>query len=169
MRIAVAADHAGYDLKETIVRGLAEDGHQPVDCGCHGQERVDYFDYTLEVVAKIVADECERGICLCGNGYAMAMLANRFPGIRAAVCHDSFTARTVVEMGDANVISIGARVVGAELALELVRAWLASHFRSEVERYARRLERISALERELVAPGWRSVLARHATPLRDAR
>ena len=141
---------------------LAEAGHETADCGCHGPEPVDYMDSTVVLVQEVASGACERGICLCGNGYAMAMLANRFPGIRAAVCHDSFTARTVVEMGAANVISIGARVVGGELALELVRIWLASEFRSDVERYTRRLDRLEALERELVVPEWRSILARFA-------
>ena len=161
MRIALAADHAGFELKKSVGRMLADAGHETVDCGCHGPEPVDYIDPTLGLVQEMVSGACERGVCLCGNGYAMAMLANRFPGIRAAVCHDSFSARTVVEMGAANVISIGARVVGRELALELVEIWLASEFRSDVERYARRLERLEALERELAVPEWRSVLRRH--------
>ena len=162
MKLALAADHAGFELKTSVGRMLADAGHETVDCGCHGLEPVDYLDPTLALVQAMVSGGCERGICLCGNGYAMAMLANRFPGIRAAVCHDSFSARTVVEMGAANVISIGARVVGKELALELVEMWLASKFRSGVERYARRLERLEALERELVVPEWRSILARHS-------
>jgi ribose 5-phosphate isomerase B len=162
VKLALAADHAGFELKQSVGRMLAEAGHEIVDCGCHGIEQVDYLDPTLALVEQMVSGACERGICLCGNGYAMAMLANRFPGIRAAVCHDSFSARTVVEMGAANVLSIGARVVGEELALELVEIWLASRFRSDVERYARRLERLEALETELVVREWRAVLARQA-------
>lgn len=164
MKLALAADHAGFELKQSVARMLAAADHETVDCGCHGPEPVDYIDSTLRLVHELVSGSCTRGVCLCGNGYAMAMLANRFPGVRAAVCHDSFSARTVVEMGAANVISIGARVVGEELALELVRIWLASDFRSDVERYARRLERLEALERELVVPEWRSILARYADP-----
>jgi ribose 5-phosphate isomerase B len=164
VRVAVSADHAGFELKEHVTRVLEAEGFEVADLGCHGPEPVDYLGFTLAVVEEIVTGRSERGICLCGNGYAMAMVANRFPGVRAAVCHDPFTARTAVEMGAANVISIGARVIGRELALDLVRLWIASEFRSDVERYARRLEQLEELDRALVAPGWRAVLDRYATP-----
>lgn len=167
IRVALACDHAGFPLKEPIAAAVREAGHETVDCGCAGLEPVDYLEYTLAAVEHLADGRCERAIFLCGNGYAMAMAANRFPGVRAAVCHDSFSARTVVEMGAANALSLGSRVVGEELALELVRIWLRSEFRGDVDRYARRLARLEALERELAAPDWRKILACYAAPTRD--
>lgn len=162
MRIALASDHAGYPLKEAVARWIREAGSEPVDCGCDGLEPVDYLEFTLAAVSQLTSGQCERAILLCGNGYAMAMVANRFPGVRAAVCHDPYSARTVVEMGGANTLSLGARVVGPDLAGELVRIWLESRFRADVERYVRRLEKLEAFDRSLAATGWRPTLAESA-------
>lgn len=159
MRIALASDHAGFDLKERL-RPLAEgNGHDVVDCGCWSRDRVDYLEYTLSAVVRLTRGECDRAILACGNGFAMAMVANRFPGIRAAVCHDSYSARTSREMGDSNILVFGARVVAAEYAAELAAIWLATGFRGEEdERYAQRLEAVRLLDTLIVAPDWLSRL-----------
>jgi ribose 5-phosphate isomerase B len=129
--IAIASDHAGFKLKQYLLAQFAREKVDFIDCGCISEDRVDYIGYTLKVVSLIADSTCERGILLCGNGFAMAMLANRVPGMRAAVCHDAYTARTAREMGNANIISLGARVVGLELAWELTRIWLNSEFHIE--------------------------------------
>lgn len=159
MKIAIGSDHAGFALKQFLKPRLEEAGHEVVDVGCYSPERVDFPEYTLKVVWNMVSGNCERGIFTCGNGYAMAMLANRIPGMRATTCHDAFTARTSKEMGDSNIVSIGARVVGAELAWDLVQIWLKSEFRGKtVPRYARRLEQLAELDKRFAAVGWRDAL-----------
>lgn len=160
VRLALAADHAGYELKQRVAARLVEADHEIVDRGCHAKTSVDYVDFTLAAVRDVVDGVCERAILFCGNGYAMAMLANKFPGVRAVVAHDVFTARTAVEMGAANVLSLGARVVGADVAEGLVDTWVRARFASDVPRYSRRLERVEELEQELAAPDWRAVLER---------
>ena len=161
-KLALASDHAGYQLKTYIISHLTQDGIDFIDCGSDSDEVVDYIDYTLKVIQLIARDECQRGIFFCGNGYAMAMLANRAPGMRAAVCHDAFTARTALEMGGANIISLGARVVAPELAWELVSVWLQSRFRGEdTPRYARRLRRVADVEPLFARSDWQGQLANY--------
>lgn len=174
MRIALASDHAGFDLKERL-RSLVEGkGHELVDCGCRSRDRVDYLEYTLAAVSRLTSGECDRAILSCGNGFAMAMVANRFPGIRAAVCHDSYTARTSREMGDSNVAVFGARVVAIEYAAELAEIWLTACFRGEEEaRYLERLEAVRLLDTLIAVPDWSSRLesqlpaTRFASPRRS--
>ncbi len=159
MKIAMGSDHAGFALKEYLKPRLKDAGLTIVDCGCHSAVRVDYLEYTLKVVWELVSGNCELGVVVCGNGYGMAMVANRIPGIRAAICHDAFTARTSKESGGSNIISLGARVVGPELAWELVQVWLKAEFKGKtVQRYARRLEELAKLERLIAAAGWRDAL-----------
>lgn len=159
MKVAMGSDHAGYALKEFLKPRLEEAGVEIVDCGCYSAARVDFPEYTFKVVWELVSGACERGIYTCGNGYAMAMLANRIPGMRATICHDAFTARTSKEMGDSNIISLGARVVGPELAWDLAQIWLKSEFRGKtVPRYARRMEQLAELEKRFVAATWRDTL-----------
>ena len=160
MRVGIAADHAGFGLKEYLKPHLTSLGHEVRDFGCTSDtEPVDYPFATLAVADQLIDGGLDRAIYVCGNGYAMAMLANRIPGVRAAVCHDIFTARTCAEMGAANAISLGARVVGRELALDLVKVWLAAEFQgSVIERYRRRLDEVEAIERELFGHAWRSRL-----------
>jgi RpiB/LacA/LacB family sugar-phosphate isomerase len=159
MKVALATDHAGFVLKEYIKARLLEEGFEVVDCGCHSTKPVDYPPYALSLAWQVVSGNCERGIGFCGNGFTMAMLPNRIPGIRATICHDAFTARTSKEMGDSNIISLGARVVGCELAWELVRIWLNAEFLGKaVPRYARRLAELQELEQLFADPHFRERL-----------
>jgi ribose 5-phosphate isomerase B len=147
MRIAFAADHAGWPLRTRVLDELAAAGHELVDCGT--PERVpgdDYPDVAAAVAAAITSGRAERGILVCGSGVGAGIAANKVVGIRASMCHDSFSARQGVEDDNMNVLCLGARVVGVELAAELVRDFLAARF-SGAERHRRRLGKISAMER----------------------
>jgi ribose 5-phosphate isomerase B len=165
MKVALGSDHAGFALKEYIRQKLEEEGKVEIsDLGCYSPEVVDYPPVTLAVASAVARGEVERGILFCGNGYAMAMLANRLPGARATVCHDCYTARACREQGAANIISLGARVIGQELALELVRIWLASEFAGDrVPRYARRLAEVERLDKLLTHPAWQENLQAYLT------
>jgi ribose 5-phosphate isomerase B len=147
MRIAVGADHAGFELKALIIDRLDQDAHQVLDLGTHSTEPVDYPDYARSVAEAVLRGDAERGILVCGSGVGASVAANKLPGIRAGLCHDTYSARQGVEHDDMNVLCLGARVIGPELALELVRTFLAARFSGE-ERHRRRLAKIEALERE---------------------
>jgi ribose 5-phosphate isomerase B len=145
MRIALAADHAGYEMKRDLAAALAKAGHEILDLGTHTSAAVDYPDYA-EAVAEVLREgQVERGIIVCGSGAGVSIAANKFPGIRAAVCHDCYTAHQAVEHDDMNVLCLGARVVGANLAREIVATFLAAKFTGE-ERHLRRLAKIHDFE-----------------------
>ena len=147
MRVAFAADHAGWPLRARIFDEMAAGGHEVVDCG--GPEPVpgdDYPDAAAAVAAAITAGRAERGILVCGSGVGAGVAANKVVGIRASMCHDSFSARQGVEDDNMNVLCLGARVIGVELAAELVRDFLGARF-SGAERHRRRLGKIAAMER----------------------
>ena len=147
MRVAVAFDHRGVKLRERILDELERLGHQVVDLGTDRSEpRIDYPDKAREVAAAIRGD-AERGILVCGSGVGASVAASKIDGVRAATCHDTYSARQGVEHDDMNVLCIGSEVVGPELAAELVKAFLAAEFDGG-ERYRRRLEKIEAIERE---------------------
>lgn len=116
MRVAVGADHAGFELKEVIAAYLRHHGHEVIDKGTHGEEPVDYPDYAEAVGKAIVGGEAERGVLVCGSGVGASVSANKIPGIRAGLCHDTYSARQGVEHDDMNVLVLGARVIGMELA-----------------------------------------------------
>jgi ribose 5-phosphate isomerase B len=148
MRVAVAADHGGYPLNKRIIGVLERDQHQVIDLGTNdGSRSDDYPDYARALVSEIRAARAERGILICGSGVGAAIAANKFPHIRAGLCHDTYSARQGVEHDDMNVLCLGARVVGAELALELVRAFMGASFTGE-ERHARRVAKIADIEQE---------------------
>jgi ribose 5-phosphate isomerase B len=147
MRIAVGADHAGFELKALIIERLTRDGQQVLDLGTHSTEPADYPDYARSVGEAVLRGEAERGILVCGSGVGACVAANKLAGIRAGLCHDTYSARQGVEHDDMNVLCLGARVIGPELALELVQTFLAARFLGE-ERHRRRLAKIEALERE---------------------
>ena len=146
MRVAVAADHAGYEMKRDMVAALTGQGHEVVDLGTHSAAPVDYPDSAQAVAQAIQSQDAERGICVCGSGAGVSIAANKFQGIRAAVCHDVYTAHQAVEHDDMNVLCIGARVIGPALAGEIVAAFLGAAFSGE-ERHRRRLGKILEFER----------------------
>ena len=146
MRIALAADHAGYLLKNELKSKLSEQGHEVTDLGTNSAASVDYPDSAEAVAAAILGGQAERGIIVCGSGAGVSIAANKFPGIRAAVCHDTYTARQAVEHDDMNVLCLGARVIGGALAIDLACAFLAAQYAGE-ERFQRRLDKVLAIER----------------------
>jgi len=151
MRIALSADHAGYGLKQELAAKLAQQGHDILDLGTHSSAPVDYPD-SAEAVAVALRDrQAERGIIVCGSGAGVSIAASKFPGIRAAVCHDTYTAHQAVEHDDMNVLCVGARVIGAALALEISEAFLEARFSGE-ERHQRRLNKVNAIERRFAIP-----------------
>jgi ribose 5-phosphate isomerase B len=148
MRVALAFDHRGVKLRERIREELAALGHDVLDLGTDAPEPpVDYPDKAREVGEAIRSGDAERAIFVCGSGVGAAIAACKLPGVRAAICHDTYSAHQGVEHDDMNVLCIGSGVVGADLAAELVRAFLAAKFDGG-ERYRRRLEKIEAMERE---------------------
>jgi ribose 5-phosphate isomerase B len=149
MIIAVGADHAGFLLKEYVVDFLKQLGHEVHDLGAHNTEPSDYPDFSLAVAGDILLKNAERGILICGSGVGACVAANKFPGIRAATCHDSFSAHQGVEDDNINILCLGARVIGNELAKELVKIWVSSEF-SGAERHKRRLAKVEKIEREFL-------------------
>ena len=146
MRIVIGADHAGFDLKQIIAADLRRKGHEVIDKGTDSNAPVDYPDFA-EAVAKVLLDaRAERGVLICGSGVGASVSANKIPGIRAGLCHDSYSARQGVEHDDVNMLVLGARVIGVELACDLVEHFLAAKFSGE-KRHRQRLEKIKALER----------------------
>lgn len=146
MQIALGCDHAGWPLKETVAELLRRAGYHVVDVGAHVYDAEDdYPDFAYAVAELVAAGRCARGIVICGSGVGAAIVANKVPGVRAAVCHDTFTARQGVEDDDVNVLCLGARVVGPGLATDVVRAWLEARFSGE-NRHARRLAKLMEIE-----------------------
>jgi RpiB/LacA/LacB family sugar-phosphate isomerase len=146
MRIAVGADHAGFDLKQILVADLRRRGHEVIDAGTTSVDPVDYPDFAEAVSKMIMSGAAQRGLLICGSGVGASVSANKIPGIRAAVCHDAYSARQGVEHDDMNILVLGARIIGIELARELAEGFLAAKFTGE-ERHRRRLEKIAALEK----------------------
>ena len=147
MKIAVSCDHAGFPLKAGIIALLRQLGHSVEDLGTNSTDPVDYPDYARAVAEAVVSGRCERGVVLCGSGVGASIAAAKVPGVRAAMCHDTFSARQGVEDDDMNVISLGARVIGPSLAAEVVRAFTGAKF-SGLERHVRRLAKINAIEED---------------------
>jgi ribose 5-phosphate isomerase B len=145
MRIAVGADHAGVEMKRDLAATMAQQGHEILDLGTHSSAAVDYPDIAEAVAAAIRNGQVDRGVIICGSGAGVAVAACKFPGVRAAVCHDCYTARQAVEHDDLNVMCLGSRVVGPALARALVDAFLGATFTAE-DRHLRRLAKIDAIE-----------------------
>jgi ribose 5-phosphate isomerase B len=148
MKLAIASDHAGFAMKEHLRPWLAELGHDVTDCGAHDGNPSDYPDFAQAIAGEVLAGRAERGILLCGSGVGASIAANRFPGIRAALAHDAFSARQSVYDDNANVICLGPRVIGEELAKVLLAIFLDAEF-SHLERHERRLEKLRAIEGKL--------------------
>ena len=146
MIVAIGTDHAGFPLKAIVADTIQRAGHEVLDCGAYDLDPDDdYPDFAAAVAQAIGEGRARRGILVCGSGVGASVAANKFRGIRAALCHDTFSARQGVEDDDMNVLTLGARVVGPSLAEELVRAFLAAEF-SGAERHRRRLEKIAQFE-----------------------
>lgn len=146
MKVAIGADHGGYPLNETIIAFLEREGHSVLDRGTHrGDLPDDYPDYAYDVGRLVQTGEAERGILVCGSGVGASVAANKMHGIRAAVCHDTYSAHQGVEHDNMNVLCLGARIIGPALALELVTAFVAADFSGE-ERHVRRLGKVDAIE-----------------------
>jgi ribose 5-phosphate isomerase B len=148
MRIAIGADHGGYPLNERVIEELRGAGHEITDFGTHdGSQPDDYPDYALKVGQAVQNGAAEIGILICGSGVGAAVAANKLNGIRAALCGDTYSGHQSREHDDCNVLCLGARVVGAELAMDIVRAFVAARFTGE-ERHRRRLDKIVAIEKK---------------------
>lgn len=151
MRIAIGADHAGVPLNAAVIAELRRLGHEVTDLGTHDPSQPDdYPDYAAAVANEVTSGRCERGILVCGSGVGVSVAANKVPGIRAALCHDTYSAHQGVEHDDMNVLCMGARVIGPELMLEIVRAFVGAKFTGE-ERHVRRLRKVLDLEERFTA------------------
>jgi len=146
MRIGLACDQGGFELKEELKPLLKSMEVEPVDMGSFNEESVDYPDFAIRVAEKVSRGELERGILICGTGIGMSIVANKFPGVRAALANDLYSARCSREHNDANVLVMGGRIVGRGLATEIVKVWLTTPFAGG--RHQRRVEKIKALEKE---------------------
>ena len=149
MRIALAVDHAGVPLRETVLEAVRDAGHEIHDLGRHD----DYPDVALAVGRAIVRGEADRGVLVCGSGAGVSVAATKLPGVRAATCHDHYTAGQCVSHDDCNVLCLGARVIGPAIAAELTAAFCAAHFSGE-ERHVRRVHKISIMEHEGLEAHW---------------
>ena len=146
MRVALGADHAGFELKQQLLDFVRELGHEPHDVGTSSTDPVDYPDYAEAVGLAVLEGLVERGVLVCGSGVGASVAVNKIPRIRGGLCHDTYSARQAVEHDDANVLVLGSRVIGVELAKELVAAFLHARFTNE-ERHVRRLSKISSIEK----------------------
>lgn len=146
MKISLGADHGGYELKRALQLHLEQKGHAVLNLGTDSTDPCDYPDYAERVALAVAREETERGIMVCGSGVGACIAANKVPGARAAVCHDTFSAHQGVEDDDMNVLCLGARVIGPQLAVEIVETWLGARF-SKAERHQRRLSKVTQLER----------------------
>ena len=145
MKVAVAADHAGFPLKDLVLEIVRQSGNEAIDLGTSSTESVDYPDYAEKIGRSIQSGEADRGILICGSGVGATVAANKMRGIRAGLCHDTYSAHQSVEHDDANVLALGARVIGSALAADIVKAFLGAEFSGEA-RHQRRVDKVLALE-----------------------
>ncbi len=146
MRIGLACDHGGFELTEELKAFLKSTGVEPIDMGSFNEESVDYPDFGVLVAEKVSRGELERGILICGTGIGMSIVANKFPGVRAALANDLYSARCSREHNDANILVIGGRMIGREVAREIVKVWLSTPFAGG--RHQQRIDKIKALEKQ---------------------
>ena len=146
MRIGIATDHGGFNLKEELVKQLREAGHEVIDFGAHGlNQGDDYPDYVVPLAEAVAAQKVDRGVAICGSGVGASVCANKIRGVRAALIHDHFSAQQGVEDDHMNILCMGGRTVGAAVALDLVQTFLAAEF-SQAQRHLRRLSKVASLE-----------------------
>jgi len=146
MKLVIAADHAGFPLKEEIRGYLERLGHEVTDLGAYNAEPSDYADFAEAVGRALDAGRAERGILICGSGVGVCIAANKMPGIRAGMCHDTYSAHQGVEHDDMNVLVLGARIIGVALAFDIVSTYLNAKFQSHEDRFVRRLNKVKAIE-----------------------
>lgn len=146
-KVAIGFDHAGFPLKKTIKEYLEKHGHQVVDKGTNSEEPCDYPDFAIAVAEAIKDGEAELGVVCCGSGVGASVAVNKIPGVRGAICHDTFSAHQGREDDDTNVLCMGARVVGQSLATEILGAWINAKF-SGLDRHVRRLNKVLAVEKK---------------------
>jgi ribose 5-phosphate isomerase B len=145
MKVVIASDHGGFQYKKSLLEAIREHGYELTDLGTFNEEPTDYPDHAKAVATSIMNKEAERGVLICGSGAGVSVAANKFRGIRASVCHDTYSAHQCVEHDDVNVLCIGQRVIGIELAREIILTFLAAQF-SHAARHQRRLAKINAIE-----------------------
>jgi ribose 5-phosphate isomerase B len=150
-RIAVAADHAGFPLKKLVVEYLKQEGFDVRDLGTHNTDPVDYPDFARAIAEAIRSGDCTEGVLLCGSGVGASVAANKFPGIRAGLCHDTYSGHQSREHDDCNVLCMGPRVIGEKVAMEILAAWAHAKFTDE-DRHKRRLEKVAAIEKQFLKP-----------------
>ena len=148
MKIAVACDHAGFALKQTVINTVKELGHEVLDCGTNSTDRVDFPDYAQKAAQLLTDKQADRAILICGSGIGMCIAANKVPGVYASVCHDAYSARQGVEHDNMNALCLGALVIGQELAPVLIKEFLAAQYFNSGN-YKRRVDKILALEKNL--------------------
>jgi ribose 5-phosphate isomerase B len=154
MKIAIGSDHAGFELKNEVAKHVADLGHDVLDIGAFTAEPSDYPDFAELVGEALHAGKAERGILICGSGVGVSVAANKMPGIRAAMCHDTYSAHQGVEHDDMNVLVLGARIIGFALAFELVDAYLKARFQLDQERFVRRFNKVKAIEARFMKDNW---------------
>lgn len=153
MRIALASDHAGFALKQELLPHVLQFGHDVLDLGATSAEPSDYPDFAAALGEALIASTAERGILICGSGVGVCVAANKMPGIRAAICHDTYSAHQGVEHDDMNVLVMGSRIIGYALAFDLVSAYLGARFQQSEERFVRRLNKLKKIEQRYMRTG----------------
>ena len=152
MKVAIGADHGGYELKSDMVKVLESLGHEVLDKGAHVYDAEDDFpDFSAPVAAAVQSGEAKRGIIICGSGVGACIAANKFAGVRAGLCHDTYSAGQGVRHDDMNVLCLGARVVGVALAEDLVKSFMAANLEADEPRFLRRLEKVAAIEKDQIS------------------
>jgi ribose 5-phosphate isomerase B len=146
LRVALGGDHAGFPLKQLVAQRYAPLLNRLIDCGTHGTDSCDYPDFAIAVSKQIITGAADRGIVVCGSGVGVSVAANKIPGIRAAICHDTYSAHQGVEHDDMNVLCIGGRIIGSELAYEIIDAFLAASYQPQA-RHQRRLDKVLEIEK----------------------
>ncbi len=150
MKIGMACDHAGVELKEEIKTYLQNEGHEVIDFGTNNKESCDLSDYVYPASVAVSEGQVERGIFVDGVGYGSAMIANKLPGIFAAVCQDPFCASLARSHSNTNVLCLGGKIIGSALALEIVKAWMSTNYLSDMERYTTRVEKVLKIDQKHV-------------------
>jgi ribose 5-phosphate isomerase B len=146
LKLVIASDHAGFPLKEELRANLTQAGHEVIDLGAYNTEPSDYPDFAEKVGLALKRGDAPRGILICGSGVGVCVAANKIPGIRAGICHDTYSAHQGVEHDDMNVLVLGARIIGPALAFEAARAFVGASFITSEPRYTRRFKKVQAIE-----------------------